>query len=220
MIYNRVRGIIQKYAPESVRTQAFNRDYMPGGKFYNTPHGRWHELYDLIAKYCCGESILNIGCGPGRTEEEMKRFSFYHCLGVDISPVSLEQAMERNKGGLDPEKITFFQCDALDIPKKIFGTFQLILFRETVYYIPIKKFRALLLELAAKNLAPYGSFMVTVIDKHYYSGYINVIREEFIIEEEWSSPYTPSRKGRRPGSPEQEMLIIVFCPRREDNTAV
>lgn len=112
--------------------------------------GRWNFIektpgdvvYAYVEKYCRHGSILDLGCGSGNTGCELDRDSYEDYVGVDISDVAVQKAKRRSKRSGRWQKNSYFQGDiAAFRPKK---QVDVILFRESIYYIPRSRISAVL----------------------------------------------------------------------------
>jgi SAM-dependent methyltransferase len=168
------RGLNQKYASATTKGKMWDREYT-SGKWDNLRHTIQPELYRLISSYACRGKILDIGCGPGATANEMPEDSYTAYLGIDVSGEAVREGAERSRfnGRVHCE---FVQADIVNY----FPTdrFDLILFRESIYYLadPL----TILQRLARDNLAPTGKFVV-VMPKTRYQGIIHDITQHFAV---------------------------------------
>ena len=154
---NVVRKLIQVYAPGSMKARLWNREFSSGhwDHVYSTP-GDFRYAY--IEKYAHGGSILDMGCGSGNTGLELQPGSYSYYLGVDISDAAIRIAAERsNLAGRMNNR--YAQDDITEyVPPQLFD---MILFRESICYIPIGKVEATLRRYS-HFLAPDGVIILTL----------------------------------------------------------
>lgn len=99
-------------------------------------------VYPYLEKYAAGGSILDIGCGSGNTANELNAAAFNNYVGVDISEVALAKAARRCRESGRESKTSFACSDFFSyVPN---GHFDVILFRESMYHVPIPKITSIL----------------------------------------------------------------------------
>jgi SAM-dependent methyltransferase len=102
--------------------RAFAEDVRASAKRFYAVTGAmlaWYE--DVLSAHAGGASVLEYGCGPGSRAFHLAR-NGAHVLGIDISPVAIEQATARGRAeGLD-ELLEFRVMDAeqLEVPDSSF----------------------------------------------------------------------------------------------------
>ncbi len=124
-------------------------------------------------------------------------------VGVDISENALEKGRRRSASGGRGEKNTFEQGDFLTyVPSQ---QFDVILFRESMYHVPLGKIKTLL-DRYAQYLRQGGVFVVRMNATGGKLGrpkaMVSVMATEFDVLE---------RKEHGPGGP----TVIVFRPQAE-----
>jgi SAM-dependent methyltransferase len=101
---------------------------------------------------------LDLGCGSGNTGIELQPGSYAHYFGIDISDAAVRIAVERSKlaGRMNNR---YAQADITDyVPAQLFNV---ILFRESIYYMPASKIEATLLRYS-HFLVPGGVIILTL----------------------------------------------------------
>lgn len=134
-------------------------------------------LYPHIEKYGAGKSILDLGCGPGTTADEVKSYKSY--TGVDVSEVALVKA--RFRAEEKHRAATFIQGDiASYIPE---GNYDVIVLADALYYVPQYKIEAVL-NLLLEHLTPGGVIVMrTRDDDGRRKPLLAKIESEFVILE-------------------------------------
>jgi SAM-dependent methyltransferase len=136
-----LRGAKQRWGSPRIKRRLWNGEFASG---------RWDVIettpgdcvYAFVEKYCHGGSILDLGCGSGNTgcELAVERYSDY--TGVDISDVAIEKAIRRSTICGRNKKNCYVRSDiATYVPSQ---EYDVILFRESIYYIPRLKVRPIL----------------------------------------------------------------------------
>jgi 2-polyprenyl-6-hydroxyphenyl methylase/3-demethylubiquinone-9 3-methyltransferase len=154
---NLFRKLIQLHAPRSIKARLWNREFLRGcwDEIYSTP-GDFRYAY--IEKYAHRGSILDLGCGSGNTGLELQPGSYACYVGVDISDAAIRIARERSKLA-DRMNNRYAQGDITEfVPVQLFDV---ILFRESIYYIPISKILETLRRYS-HFLVPNGVIIVTL----------------------------------------------------------
>lgn len=154
-------------------------------------HSPESQTVRVVEKYAKKGSILDLGCGTGALASDLNPDCFESYLGVDASEAAIGIAQKRST-----RKINFEIGDLQHYKCK--GKYDLIVFEESLYYVPF--FRQRLLRRYARYLRPGGLFIVTVAHPDQFKGMIKMIRKNFhIIEDKFTSP-----SGGR--------LLLVFSP--------
>lgn len=102
--------------------RAFAEDVRASAKrFYAVTAGmlEWYE--SLLSAHAPGARVLEYGCGPGSRAFHLAR-NGADVLGIDISPVAIEQATERGRAEGLEQRLEFRVLDAesLDLPDDSF----------------------------------------------------------------------------------------------------
>lgn len=171
------RGIlylVTRFCGSALRRRAFDQNYISGrwDHFDKEPST---EIVKVIEKYARKGRILDLGCGTGILASMLSPDSFEYYLGVDASQGAIARAQKR-KG----EKIRVEIGDILSYKPR--GKFDLIVFAESLYYVPY--FRRRFLRCCARWLMPGGLFVVTIVEPRRFRSMIKMIRENFQIVED------------------------------------
>lgn len=151
-------------------------------------------------------SILDLGCGPGNTANELSATAYESYVGVDISEAALEKARRRTAENGRGGKNIFFQSDFINFQPN--QKFDVILFRESLYHVPYGQVSPIL-EKYSKHLKKDGVFIVRLYARDIPAGKIkfrvtrklNLVKREFDIVE--------AQQYDTPGMP----TVLVFRPR-------
>ena len=176
-VSNLLRALKQRWGPSHVKQRLWNKEFADG---------RWSKLevttgervYEFIEMRCRGGSILDLGCGSGNTGNELNLQAYEAYTGVDVSDVAVEKAKERSERNGRAGKNRYYQSDIVSyVPKQMYDV---ILFRESIYYIPMHKIRATLGRYS-KFLTDDGVFIITAYDRNAYASIVKLLEENFDI---------------------------------------
>jgi len=150
-----VRGFLLSYGPSNIKKRFWDKEYSEEkwAFAYNTVGDC---VYAHLERYTTNGSILDIGCGSGNTATEMAPI-YQSYLGVDISEAALTKARWRSEECGRGKKNRFECGDFLTyVPT---GRYDLILFRESMYHVPLGKVKPTLDRYSA-YLKDAGVFVV------------------------------------------------------------
>jgi SAM-dependent methyltransferase len=161
-----------------------------------------------LERHAADGSILDIGCGSGNTATEMAETSYRSYLGVDISEAALAKARRRSEECGRQGKNRFECGDFLTyVPT---GQYDVILFRESMYHVPLSKVKETLDRYAA-YLKEGGVIIVRLFassgdradgkDKYRPAAMLGIMETEFDVVEKC--------RYEDPGRP----TVIVFRPK-------
>ena len=200
-----VRGFLLSYGPTSIKKHFWDKEYTEEkwAFAYNTVGDC---VYQHLEKYSTNGDVLDIGCGSGNTATEMAD-NYRSYLGVDISEAALAKARRRSQECGRGEKNKFECGDFLTyVPT---GKYDVILFRESMYHVPLGKVKATLDRYSA-YLKEGGVFVVRLFassggeedkDKPRPIAMLNIMATEFDVLEK--------RQYEERGRP----TVIVFRPK-------
>lgn len=200
-------SFLKAYGPTNIKRFFWNKEYS-GNKWDFADNTIGDCVYSYLERYSTNGSILDIGCGSGNTATEMPMGSYLTYLGIDISEAALIKARRRSKECGRQDKNQFACADFLEyVPT---GQFDVILFRESMYHVPLSKIKATL-ECYAKHLSEGGVFIVRLFassrndsqskDKYRPTAMFGIIGSEFDVLEKC--------QFADPGRP----TVIVFRPK-------
>jgi len=144
--WNVLRGLIQRYGTDSVKKTLWDAEFR---------RGRWDCLDRIpgevrhpdVEKYANQGSILDLGCGPGSTGNELNEDSYQSYTGVDISESFIQVATQRTTEYGRSSKNNYVRSDMLTyVPTQMHDV---ILFGDSIYYIPINRILPMLRRYSA-----------------------------------------------------------------------
>src|ERR1043166_4020995 len=168
-----LRGQVQRRGTPWMKSLIWDAEYA-GGKWNCCEATPGDHVYQYLAKYCNHGSILDLGCGSGNTGTELAPESYSQYTGIDVSQVAIAKATKRSRECGRENLNEYSQSDIVGYspPRK----YDVILFRESVYYIPRPKFDATL-KRYSRHLLPAGVFIVTVYSRVDYDWVVLFIGE-------------------------------------------
>jgi SAM-dependent methyltransferase len=181
---NVVRGLVQAYGSAKLKRYLWNLEFA---------RGRWSCLertagdcvYPFLEKYARGGTILDLGCGSGSTANEIDRGAYRRYVGVDISDVAIEQARTRSEQNRRSDVTTYVQSDIAAYTPD--ARFDVILFRDSIYYVPRAKIEPMLKRYRA-YLNERGVFVVRMLSEGArYQPILEAIKAGFSVVEEYCS---------------------------------
>jgi 2-polyprenyl-6-hydroxyphenyl methylase/3-demethylubiquinone-9 3-methyltransferase len=133
-------------------------------------------IYRYLEKYTAGGSLLDLGCGSGNTGNELDRTKYSSYTGTDISAVAVQKARLRTKQNGRQAQNEYI-CAPIEafVPSR---TYDVILFRESIFYVPRRRIKPVL-RLYARYLAPRGAFIVRMCDRDKYKPIVKLIYEHY-----------------------------------------
>lgn len=198
------RGFITSYGPSGIKKRVWDKEYL-GTKWDFIDNTAGDCVYPYLEKYAHNGNILDLGCGPGNTANELAADVYQTYIGVDISEAALAKAVRRTEENGRSDKNSFVNCDFLDYNPSL--EFDIILFRESMYHVPYGQVLRILQKFST-NLKSGGVFIVRLyvgdqrpgVIKTRVAAKLDLIRREFNIME--------SRQFDLPGLPN----VLVFRP--------
>ena len=172
-----VKGIhyfVTRFGPKSLRSAAFDERYRRGD--WNFRDGESDELPSVIQKYLRGGDLLILGCGGASILDGLTQTPISSVLAVDLSKEAIRLASRyaSEKIVFRVDDMTTFAC-----PRP----YDVMLFSESLYYIPVAAGEKLLKRLAP-HLKPGGVFVVTLAQATRYQDIIEMIRRGFKLTED------------------------------------
>lgn len=174
-----IRALKQRWGTTAQKRALWNNEFASGHWKCLTDTGD-DFIYRVLDEYTKNGRILDLGCGSGNTGNELSISSYSDYVGVDISDVAVEQATNRSKLNGRGERNRYIVADVASYEPE--GAFNVILFRETLYYLPNSRIKSVLNHYAA-YLTPAGVFVVRLWSARRYQSIISLIETEFPLIE-------------------------------------
>ena len=150
------RGFLLSYGPMKVKKAVWNKEFS-GDKWNFIDDTANDCVYQHLERHARGGDILDLGCGPGNTANEVAESAYRTYTGVDISESALAKGVRRTNENGRRGKNSFVCSDFLSyVPTR---DFDVILFRESMYHIPYGQVLGLLDKYSA-HLKCSGVFIV------------------------------------------------------------
>jgi 2-polyprenyl-3-methyl-5-hydroxy-6-metoxy-1,4-benzoquinol methylase len=159
-VHNVVRGLVQRYGPQTLKRRLWNAEFSAGrwDCLDNTGQARVHHE---IEKYANKGAVLDLGCGWGNISIELNPFAYGFYTGVDISDVVIEKARAKAISTGRADRNEYRQSDILTfVPER---QYTVILFGDSIYYIPLAQIIPLL-KRYSQYLTNTGVFIVRIFD--------------------------------------------------------
>src|ERR1700690_1222456 len=99
---------IMVYGPTSLKKWLWDKEFS-GTKWDFIDNTKGDCVYTHLEKFARNGSILDLGCGPGNTANEVADATYASYVGVDISDAALAKAVRRTKECGREGKNTFAQ---------------------------------------------------------------------------------------------------------------
>jgi len=200
------RGFLLSYGPTRFKKALWDKEFS-SDKWDFIDETSTDCVYPHLEKHAHGGDILDLGCGPGNTANELADKAYATYLGVDISESALAKAVKRTEEAGRSQKNSFACSDFLGYEPP--RNFDVILFRESMYHVPYGSV-LILLDKYSKHLKSTGVFIVrlylgdpkTGTLKPRVQRKIELMKSKFDVVEE--SRYNTA------GTP----IVLVFRPRK------
>jgi 2-polyprenyl-6-hydroxyphenyl methylase/3-demethylubiquinone-9 3-methyltransferase len=198
------RGFLLSYGPTKIKKALWDKEFS-GDKWNFIDDTASDCVYAHLEKHARGGDILDLGCGPGNTANELAESAYTTYLGVDISESALAKGVRRTHENGRAGKNSFVCSDFLSyMPPR---EFDVILFRESMYHIPYGSVMELLNKYS-KYLKSNGVFIVRLYTGDFQTGEIKLrVKKKMDLIKSKFSVLEESRYDK-PGSP----LVLVFRP--------
>jgi SAM-dependent methyltransferase len=180
-----VRGFVMSYGPSQIKKRLWDQEFS-GGKWNFIDNTVGDCVYPHIEKHARNGRILDLGCGPGNTATELAANAYRAYVGVDISAEALMKAAKRTESSGRTGKNDFVQADFLSYEPT--ERFDVVLFRESMYHIPLGKIKPILAKYS-QVLTDEGVFIVRMYAlengkiKHRPTKMFDIIEDGFDILE-------------------------------------
>jgi len=180
------------YGPRAIKRGVWDKEYRDN-KWDFADNTMGDCVYPHLEKHAKNGSILDMGCGSGNTATELAESAYHSYVGVDISAVALAKAMKRTRESGRQGKNSFACSDFLAYQPT--ETFDVILFRESIYHVPLGKVKDVLDHYSA-YLKEGGVIMVrlfagsleTSTSKYRPNAMLAIMEAEFDVVERTQYP--------------------------------
>jgi SAM-dependent methyltransferase len=136
-----MRSVLKSFGPSRIKMRLWDEEFS-SGKWDFIDDTRGDCVYPFIERYARNGSILDLGCGPGNTANELSTDAYGSYTGVDISEEALTKARRRSEECGRAARNLFALGDFLTyLPAQ---QFDVILFRESMYHVPVGKIKPML----------------------------------------------------------------------------
>ena len=198
------RGFLLSYGPTKIKKALWDKEFS-GDKWNFIDDTASDCVYAHLEKHARGGDILDLGCGPGNTANELAESAYTTYLGVDISESALAKGVRRTNENGRAGKNSFVCSDFLSyMPPR---EFDVILFRESMYHIPYGSVLELLNKYS-QYLKSNGVFIVRLYTGDFQTGEIKLrVKKKMDLIKSKFSVLEESRYDK-PGSP----LVLIFRP--------
>jgi SAM-dependent methyltransferase len=195
---NALRGLLQAYGTRAIKQRLWNSEFS-SGRWDCLDETRGDCVYRFLERYANGGRILDLGCGSGTTALELAPACYRHYTGVDISQVAIDKARRRSEALQTTGRHEFRQADIFSYVAA--GRFDIILFRDSIYYVPHARIAAMLGRYAG-CLNDCGVFIVRMAGgRDAYAAIVEAIEGAFDVVETHVSE-------------DPKACVLVFRPRR------
>ena len=200
-----ITSFIKKHGPSKVKKALWDQEFS-STKWDFMDDTSADCIYPHLERHSRGGDVLDLGCGPGNTANELAATAYTCYVGVDISEAALMKAVKRTRDNGREDKNSFVCSDFLGYRPT--QDFDVILFRESLYHVPYRQVLPIL-EKYSKHLKKDGVFIVRLYagdiqtrkTKFRVTDKLDLIKREFDIVE--------SCQYEKPGIP----TVLVFRPR-------
>lgn len=190
-----VASITKRWGSQTAKQRVWDSEYR---------NGKWDvseaqlavadPIYKFLDRYSLDARILDLGCGGGVTALEMNS-QYREYVGVDVSDVAVASAI--HAAALDSkrtDKTSFCVGDISNFVPP--GKFDVILFRESIYYLPLHQIKKALNHYRS-FLRKGGVFIIRLCNRHKYTAIIDLLERDLQIHEKFA--------------PEDSKTAILVC---------
>ena len=199
-----IRGLLKRVGPTQTKKVLWDEEFLSGHwDFIDNTLGDC--VYPYLEAYAKKGGILDLGCGPGNTANELAREAYETYMGVDISAAALEKARKRTEENGRGAQNRFEVGDFLSYEPT--DSFDVILFRESMYHVRVGKVKGMLRHYE-RFLKEGGVFIVRMRiaqGKHRLHTMVEIIECEYEVAEK----HVDGGSGA---------MVIVFRPRRRQRS--
>lgn len=197
-----MRGLLKRYGPSKIKMLLWDQEFS-GTHWDFIDDTAGDCVYAHLEKHLKGGSILDLGCGPGNTANELAANAYTTYVGIDISEAALAKATKRTEENGRAGKNSFACSDFLSYRPT--QQFDVILFRESMYHVPLGKVKPIL-DHFSKCLKDDGVFVVRMNTSDGKGGHKHRLMELFGVMEAEFGVVEKSQYG------ESGPTVLVFRP--------
>src|SRR5271157_5412268 len=91
-----IRGLLKRHGPSRIKMLLWDQEF--SGRHWDFIDDTTGDcVYPHVERYVKGGCILDLGCGPGNTANELAAAAYRTYVGVDISEAALRKAARRTE---------------------------------------------------------------------------------------------------------------------------
>jgi SAM-dependent methyltransferase len=152
------RGLLQRYGTEDIKQRLGDWEFA-SGRWDCLANMAGDCLYPYVERYARQGSVLDLGCGPGTTGNELQPDSYNIYTGVDISEVAIERARARTARNHRSATNEYFRSDIFTYAPA--RRYDVIVLADSLYYMPARSWEVMLRRYSA-YLNPRGVFVARI----------------------------------------------------------
>jgi SAM-dependent methyltransferase len=169
-----IHYLVTRFGSRSLRSLAFDEKYRRGNWDHHNDGGS--ELTSIVLRHLRNGDLLVLGCGSATVLDGVETSGLNSALGVDLSREAIRLASR-----FACARIHFLIQDMELL--ELTSSYDVILFSESLYYVPLYRQSALLQRLS-NHLKEGGVFIVTLSEPKRYAEILNNIRGLFDVQED------------------------------------
>lgn len=166
-----IHYLVTRFGSRKLRALAFDGKYQSGR--WGSHHDGGGELAAMVSQYLRKGDLLILGCGGATVLEGLEASGLNSALGVDLSAEAVRLASR-----FASSRVAFLVQDMELL--KWNSDYDVILFSESLYYVPAQRQLPLLRRLG-NHLKHGGVFIVTLAEPKRYADILNLIRGGFDV---------------------------------------
>lgn len=151
-----IRGLVKRYGPAKLKMLLWDQEFS-GTHWDFIDDTRGDCVYAHLERHLHGGNLLDLGCGPGNTANELGAGTYSSYIGIDISEAALAKARLRTEREGRSGRNSFVCSDFLAYQPA--QKFDVVLFRESMYHVPLHKVKPIL-DHFSLHLKDGGVFIV------------------------------------------------------------
>jgi 2-polyprenyl-3-methyl-5-hydroxy-6-metoxy-1,4-benzoquinol methylase len=198
-----MRGLLKRYGSSKIKMRLWDQEF--SGTHWDFIDNTVGDcVYQHLEKHLKNGNILDLGCGPGNTANELAANAYTTYVGVDISEAALAKATKRTEESGRAAKNSFACSDFLNYRPN--QPFDVILFRESMYHVPLGRVKPIL-DHFSNYLKDEGVFIVRMNTSDGKGSHKHRLTVAFSIMETNFDIVEKSQYG------ESGPTVIVFRPK-------